>query len=58
MTQLGAAQAIINKIQTTADGGARVTLDLNAQDYRIIQRLVELKLSGRELVGIAFAEIE
>lgn len=47
-------EAIINKIQTTADGGARLTLDLGYESSEIIAQLLQNKLSGTDLIYIAF----
>jgi hypothetical protein len=55
MTELGAAEALIYKVQTLADGGLRVTLDLSAQDISIVQKLMMLFSRGDNLVKVGFA---
>ena len=56
--EIGAALSVINKVQTTADGGARITLDLPSISSDLISKLMTLKLQGRELVMVAFVETE
>lgn len=55
MTEIGAAEALIYKVQTLADGGLRVTLDLSAQDISIVQKLMMLYSHGETLVKVGFA---
>lgn len=55
MTELGAAEALIYKVQTLADGGLRVTLDLSAQDITLVQKLMLLYSRGDNLVKVGFA---
>lgn len=58
MNELGSCEAIINKIQTTIDGGARVTLDLNSNDRELIKRLIDIKLEGSQTIFVGFASGE
>lgn len=58
MNELGSCEAIINKIQTTIDGGARVTLDLNSNDKELIKRLIDIKLEGSQTIFVGFASGE
>ena len=39
--EIGACEAIINKIQTTVDGGVRITLDINPDAEEIVKQLTE-----------------
>lgn len=55
MTEIGAAEALIYKVQTLADGGLRVTLDLSAQDIQLVQKLMLLYSRGDNLVKVGFA---
>lgn len=55
MNKLGAAEALIYKVQTLADGGLRVTLDLSAQDIGLVQKLMMLFSRGDNLVKVGFA---
>lgn len=57
-SEIGTALCIINKIQTTIDGGARLTLDLSSESRDLIANLLDLKLAGNELVVAAFVECE
>lgn len=52
---IGATEAIINKITTTADGGIRLTLDLDCSTQNISKKLLELKLKGEELIYVGFS---
>jgi len=55
--EIGTALCVINKITTTIDGGARITLDLSSESRETIASLLERKLSGQELVMAAFVEV-
>jgi hypothetical protein len=50
--EVGSCVAIINKIQTTQDGGARLTLDICSEDAEIISKLMKLKLENKELITL------
>ena len=56
--EIGAAPAIIYKVQTSIDGGARLTLDLPETSADLILQLMQRKMSGKELVMCAFVEME
>ena len=47
-------EAVIYKVQTLADGGARVTLDFSEDQSNVIQALILKKLSGDSLISMAF----
>jgi hypothetical protein len=55
MTEIGSCEATINKIQTTIDGGARITLDLNSQDKEVIKKLLDIKLMDNQIIYVGFA---
>jgi hypothetical protein len=55
MTEIGSCTAIINKVQTTVDGGARITLDLNSNDKEIIKKLIDIKLENNQIIYVGFA---
>jgi hypothetical protein len=57
-SDLGGSLVIINKIQTTLDGGARVTLDLPSVSSELIGALLHRKLMGNEQVFAQFVEVE
>jgi hypothetical protein len=56
MSDIKPSELLINKVQTTADGGARVTFDFNPDDLHIIKLLMEKKLSGNDLVKCVFID--
>jgi len=56
MKELGNSEAILYKIQTLIDGGARITLDLDASSSELIKNLISNKMQGKEMVYVAFVE--
>lgn len=52
---IGVTSVLINKITTTIDGGARLTLDLTAIDADIIKQLMDIKLKGTGVIVVAFS---
>lgn len=56
MKEIGSTHAIINKIQTTVDGGARITLDIGAESSVLVSKLLSNKLKCNESVFVAFVE--
>ena len=58
LKEIGTTQALINKLQTTVDGGARITLDLSASESEVIKNLMVNKLSGKDLCYVVFLEAE
>ena len=50
--QLGMAVAIVNKVQSTRDGGFRVTLDLPDNEIKVAQVLMEKLATGNPMVVI------
>ncbi len=57
MEEIGACQAIIDKISTIADGSIRLTLDLNPSEQDIISKLLKLKLLNKPLIQIGIVSI-
>ena len=55
---IGASVATIYKIQTTIDGGARLTLDLPVDSVGLMSSLLKRKLENDELVMVAFVEVD
>lgn len=55
---LGAARTIINKIQTTIDGGYRLTLDLPDSEIELIKTLMAFKADPykQKELFVAFVE--
>lgn len=58
MEEIGACTAVINKVQTTIDGGFRITLDLESSATFIATQLLEKKLQGQELLEVGFISKE
>jgi hypothetical protein len=56
VSEIKPSELLINKIQTTADGGVRVTFDFNPDDSHIIKRLMEKKLVGDDMIKCVFIE--
>lgn len=54
--EIGSSQVVINKLQTTIDGGARITLDLDSQQSKLISSLLQKKLEGKEMIFCVFME--
>jgi len=55
---LGVCHAEINKIQTLADGGIRLSLDLPENtDKELITALMERAMSAYSMVAVGFGEI-
>lgn len=54
--ELPVLDAIINKVQTTADGGARITLDLGYESSDVIKQLLVKKMSGNDMIKIVLVE--
>lgn len=50
--------ALVNKIQTTIDGGCRITIDVGMEAQPIVSRLMENKMNGEDLVKVAFVEVK
>jgi len=51
---LGAAKAVINKVQTTVDGGARITLDVGTDSQETIKNILDAYLNDNRLVYCSF----
>lgn len=58
MQEIGASLATINKIQTTVDGGARITLDIPEINHEIASRLLKLKMQGDALLQVGFVQVK
>jgi hypothetical protein len=48
--------AQIQKIQTTIDGGLRITLDLFAQDVALVSELMRRKANGDHMIEVTFSD--
>lgn len=51
-----ASSAQLIKIQTMADGGTRLTIDLDAEETVLSQRLLAKKIQGLDLITLVFLE--
>jgi hypothetical protein len=51
------ALAVINKIQTTLDGGTRLTLDFSENDLQLAQELLKIKFQSGQVI-VAFQKLE
>ena len=58
MEEIGSVNAIIHKIQSTADGGIRLTLDIGAESGEIGAKLLKLKAQGREYISVGMVQNE
>lgn len=56
--EIGAANAIIYKVQTTVDNGARITLDLGAESSDLILKLLHLKMMGDDYITIGMCRAD
>lgn len=56
--EIGASLCVIDKVQTTRDGGARITLDIPSVSSSLIGDLMHMKLTTEGLVMVAFVKAE
>lgn len=52
--ELGVAKGIIQKVQTTVDGGLRVSLDFGGCDLDLVKKLLEISMGETKQVVVAF----
>lgn len=57
MPKTFSTMAIIEKVQTTIDGGIRVSLDFSANEVDLAQQLLSIKLTQGK-VAVAFQKLE
>lgn len=55
--ELGAATALIQKIQTTQDGGLRISLDIPSLEVDLVKKLLEIAVTDKQ-VTVAFVKVE
>lgn len=53
---LGCAEALIEKVQTTKDGGFRITIDVPDSEVKLVQALIQKKATGRPMVLMTLAD--
>lgn len=58
MIAIGESRAIINKITTTADGGATVSVSFGADSSKLIQDLLAIKMTTNEIIRVVFIKEE
>lgn len=58
LEEIGAVQAVIHKVQTTIDGGARITLDLGCDSVEVIKKLINIKMQSDSILHVGFALME
>jgi hypothetical protein len=55
--EVGSCRALISKIQTTIDGGLRLTLDLNPDDEKLVSSLMALYARGNRLLQVGILSV-
>lgn len=58
MVEIGSSRALIQKIQTTIDGGFRLTLDILPQDQEILSKLLKRYALGERIVEVGIIAID
>ena len=56
--QIGAGVATIQKIQTTIDNGARITLDFGSDSNALIKRLLDIKMGADYPIMVACVGVD
>jgi len=56
--EIGSATCLVTSIATTKDGSAKLTLELNPQDSKIITQLMSRFLLNKTIVQIGIIGIE
>lgn len=52
---IGACEAVIKSIKTTADGSFDITLSVNCDETDIVQKLVRMFGQNEKLINVGFA---
>jgi hypothetical protein len=52
---IGACEAVIKSIKSTADGSFDITLSVNTDDVQIINKLISLFANNDKLINVGFA---
>ena len=58
LKEIGAIEAIINKIQSIKDGSVRITLDIPQDQAEIIGELMKIAISPKPLIYVGFSKLE
>lgn len=53
---IGQCTALINKIQSLKDGGARITLDVPEYSKSVASKLLEISMGANPLIHVTFVE--
>ena len=56
--ELGTANAIISSITTLKDGSVKVSIEMNPEEQKLINNLMNAYLKGDKLVAVAFVSID
>jgi hypothetical protein len=56
LDEIGVIDAIIQKVQTTADGGMRITLDSGMDSVEIFKKLIHNKMYNNGQVKVVFIQ--
>lgn len=56
--ELGTANAIISSITTLKDGSVKLSFEVNPEDQRLVNNLMNEYLKGEKLVTIAVIQCE
>ncbi len=56
--EIGSCTALIYKVSTLLDGGARITLDIDSSSQEIIKELMGRKLEGKPLIQIGLIGLD
>jgi hypothetical protein len=56
--ELGVCNAIISGISTIKDGSVRITLEVNPEDQKLINQLMNNYLLNNRLVSVAFVLLD
>lgn len=57
-TEIGSCSAIVKSISTTADGGYKLTLELNPEDRKVINKLMDRYGIGKNVIQLGIIGVE
>lgn len=56
--EIGSCNAIVKAISTTADGGYKLTLELNPDERKVINKLMDRYGLGKNVIEIGIVGVE
>ena len=56
--EIGACMAIVNGIATTRDGGYKLTLELNPEDRKVVNKLMDRYGLGKKVIQLGILGVE